>query len=246
MKKLRRMEHGEVLTIIYLKMQLASLRNGGVIAFDGFGDSLIEELSLQLDELEDDVRTTVEFLMKCGLMEQVKSTDSYILSEAVQNTGSESDSAARMRALRDRKTSQCDAREREEEEKSREDSEREREKDPAAAPPALARDDNDLILLSDADYDQLRTELGESELSRVISYLSGYCRLHGKVYPDWPFAIRKASREGWGLSSSKPGSKGGADFQPTADRIQKNNAWLDGFLEKQKESKDWGLKTTKL
>lgn len=30
MKKLRRMERGEVLTIVYLKMQLSSLRNGGV------------------------------------------------------------------------------------------------------------------------------------------------------------------------------------------------------------------------
>ena len=44
MKKLRRMEHGETLTIIYLKMQLASLRNGGVIAFEGLGDSFADEL----------------------------------------------------------------------------------------------------------------------------------------------------------------------------------------------------------
>lgn len=108
MKKLRRMERGEALTIIYLKMQLASLRNGGVIAFEGLGDSLTEELSLQLDESENDVCATVEFLMKCGLMEQIESTDTYMLPRAIQNTGSESDSAARMRALRDRKTSQCD------------------------------------------------------------------------------------------------------------------------------------------
>lgn len=78
MKKLRRMERGEALTIIYLKMQLASLRNGGVIAFEGLGDSLTEELSLQLDESENDVCATVEFLMKCGLMEQIESTDTYI------------------------------------------------------------------------------------------------------------------------------------------------------------------------
>lgn len=185
MKKLRRMDRGETLTIIYLKMQLASLRNGGVIAFEGLGDSFAEELSLQLDELEDDVRVTVEFLARCGLMEQVDGADAYILPGAIENTGSESDSAARMRALRERSSShcdgkallsdgasQCDDRDREKKEEKR-NQRKEREQDEAAEPPAPARDDNDLILLSDADYNQLREELGENELSRVISYLSG-------------------------------------------------------------------------
>lgn len=108
MKKLRRMDRGETLTIIYLKMQLASLRNGGVIAFEGFGDSFAEELSLQLDEQEDDVRVTVEFLTRCGLMEQVDGADTYILPGAIENTGSEGDSAARVRAFRERKTLQSD------------------------------------------------------------------------------------------------------------------------------------------
>lgn len=253
MKKLHRMEHGEVLTIIYLKMQLASLRNGGAIAFEGMDGSFAEELSYQIDEPEQDVQTTVDFLIRYGLMEQVRGGDIYILPKAVENTGSETDSAAHMRELRARASSQCD-----DSASHCSDIKRESIEDlysehiqmgegesAAAAPPSLARDDNDLVLLSDADYDQLRTELGESELSRVISYLSGYCRLHGKVYPDWPFAIRKASVEGWGISSSKPGSKGGTDFQPTADRIQKNNAWLDSFLEQQKKPK-WNLNTTKL
>lgn len=249
MKKLRRMERGEILTIIYLKMQLASLRNGGVIAFEGFGDSFAEELSLQLDEREEDVSSTVEFLVKCGLMEQIESTDSYILPEAIRSTGSEGDSAARVRAFREKKALQCNDdslqseealhcndREREEKKKSREDSEREREKDPAAAPPALARDSRNLIFLDEAQYSSLIADLGEPELERCVSYLSEYCSTHGKSYKDWPTMIRKASRERWGVSSSKPGSKGGADFQPTADRIQKNNDWLDAFLAEQRKN----------
>lgn len=136
--------------------------------------------------------------------------------------------------------------EREEKEKSREDSEREREKDPAATPPSLARDSRNMIYLDDAQYQGLIADLGEQEVIRCIEYLSEYCSTHGKSYKDWPTMIRKASREGWGLSSSKPGSKGGTDFQPTADRIQKNNEWLDSFLGQQKRPKDWGLKTTKL
>lgn len=248
MKKLRRMERGEILTIIYLKMQLASLRNGGVIAFEGFGDSFAEELSLQLDEREEDVSSTVEFLVKCGLMEQIDSTDSYILPEAIRSTGSEGDSAARVRAFRERKALQCNddslqieealhCNDRERVEKKREDSER--EGDSAATPPARSRDGNNLIFLSDTDYDQLRDDLGESELSRVILYLSDYCRLHKKTYPDWPFVIRKASRERWGIKPSNSTSTP-ESLQPTADRIRKNNDWLDSFLAKQAEAKSGG------
>ena len=123
--------------------------------------------------------------------------------------------------------------EREEKKKSREDSEREREKDPAAAPPALARDSRNLIFLDDEQYWGLVADLGEQELNRCISYLSEYCSMHNRPYKDWDAAIRKAARDGWGLSSSKPGSKGGADFQPTPERIQKNNDWLDAFLAEQ-------------
>lgn len=247
MKKLRRMERGEILTIIYLKMQLASLRNGGVIAFEGFGDSFAEELSLQLDELEEDVSSTVEFLVKCGLMEKIESTDSYILPEAIQSTGSEGDSAARVRAFRERKALQCNddslqseealhCNDRERVEKKREDSESdlEREGDSAATPPPLARDSRSLIFLNDVQYQGLVADLGEPELKRCVGYLSEYCSTHGKSYKDWPTMIRKASREGWGKPSpTKPGSDGGTNFQPDATRIQKNNDWLDAFLAEQ-------------
>lgn len=249
MKKLRRMEHGEVLTIIYLKMQLVSLRNGGAIAFEGLGGTFAEELSLQIDEPEEDVATTVDFLSRCGLMEQVNGGDLYILPKAIENTGSEGDSAARVRAFRERKALQCNDdslqsnevlqcndREREEKKKSREDSEREREKDPAASPPPLARDGRNIIFLNNEQYQGLVADLGEQEVKRCIEYLSEYCSTHGKSYKDWPTMIRKASREKWGLPSPKPAGKGGADFQPTADRIQKNNDWLDEFLAEQRKN----------
>ncbi len=247
MKKLRRMDHGEVLTIIYLKMQLASLRNGGAIAFEGLGGTFAEELSLQIDEPEEDVATTVDFLSKYGLIEQANGGDLYILPKAVENTGSESDSAARMRAFRGRETShcdgkaslndeasQCDARERKEEKRKEGEPEREGEGDSAAAPPAPARDSRKLIFLDDGQYSALVAELGADEVARCISYLSEYCSMKGRSYKDWDAAIRRASREGWGLSTQKSAAAGGADFQPDAARIQKNNDWLDRFLEKQK------------
>lgn len=252
MKKLRRMDHGEVLTIIYLKMQLASLRNGGAIAFEGMDGSLAEELAYQIDEPEQDVETTINFLMRFGLMEQVDGADMYILPCAVANTGSESDSAARMRALRERQASQCDGSaslcsdiKRESREKQIQSHIQKGEGDVAAEPPAPTRDSRDLIFLDDAQYSALVADLGEREVKRCIDYLSEYCSMHNKKYGDWDAAIRKCSREQWGIKPS--GTPG--DFQPSADRIKENNDWLDKFLaEQQKKNgvKDWGAKTTKL
>lgn len=246
MKKLRRMDHGETLTIIYLKMQLASLRNGGAIAFEGMDGSLAEELSYQIDEPEQDVETTINFLIRFGLMEQVDGADMYILPGAVANTGSESDSAARMRALRERQASHCDGGaslcsdiKRESRKEIYIEPDREGEPDAAATPPAPARDENGLIFLADKDYEALQTELGTAELKRVIQYLSTYCRTNGKQYKDWPFVIRRASREGWGKPDPGKGASKtispGTDLQPTQDRIQKNNDWLDAFLAEQQE-----------
>ena len=120
-KKLRLMDRGEIYTIVYLKMQLESLSNNGIIVFEGVGDSFSEELAFQIDEREEDVRATVEFLAKHGLLIQLSETENF-LPQAVENTGSESSSARRMRELRERESSQssfgashCDARDKREE-----------------------------------------------------------------------------------------------------------------------------------
>lgn len=101
MKKLRRMAGGDTYTIIYLKMQLLSLRADGILMFENVEDSFEEELALQLDETIEDVQMTVLFLKKHGLIEGL-SENEHILPEAVQNMDSESVSAARMRNMRER------------------------------------------------------------------------------------------------------------------------------------------------
>ena len=105
-KKLRRIAGGDTYTIIYLEMLLISLKNEGIIEFEGVESNLCEELSLALNEQEDDVSVTVQFLLKHGLAEMTEG-DSLLLPEAVLNTGSEGASAERMRKLRGKASVQC-------------------------------------------------------------------------------------------------------------------------------------------
>ena len=67
-KKLRRMAGGDTYTIIYLKMQLLSLRNEGIIPFENVEDTFDKELALKLDEATDDVQVTLLFLQKHNLI----------------------------------------------------------------------------------------------------------------------------------------------------------------------------------
>ena len=48
-KKLRRMAGGDTYTIIYLKMQLLSLQNGGKLVYEGIEDDFVNELALNID-----------------------------------------------------------------------------------------------------------------------------------------------------------------------------------------------------
>lgn len=106
-KKLRKIAGGDTYTIIYLKMLLVSLKNDGKLFFDGVEENFCEELALELDEQEENVRVTVQFLMSQGLLKLMDETE-YELTECSKMVGSESASAERMRRLRDKKASQCD------------------------------------------------------------------------------------------------------------------------------------------
>ena len=106
-KKLRRIAGGDTYTIIYLKMLLVSLKNEGKLFFDGVEENFTEEVALELDEEEENVKVTVQFLMAQGLLQLIDESE-YELTECSRMVGSESASAERMRRLRDKKTSQCD------------------------------------------------------------------------------------------------------------------------------------------
>lgn len=106
-KKLRKIAGGDTYTIIYLKMLLISLKNEGKLFFDGVEENFAEEVALELDEEEENVKVTVRFLMAQGLLQLIDESE-YELTECSRMVGSESASAERMRRLRDKKASQCD------------------------------------------------------------------------------------------------------------------------------------------
>ncbi len=113
-KKLRRIAGGDTYVIIFLKMMLLVINTNGILEFEGIEKTLEDELSLKLDEDENNVKVVLAFLSSNGELEEV-SDEAFLLQRVPDLVGKEGDSADRMRKLRERKnigelsqTSQCD------------------------------------------------------------------------------------------------------------------------------------------
>lgn len=100
-KKLRRMAGGDTYVIIYLKMQLKAMKTDGILTWRGYEQDFVEELAIDLDESPDDVRVCLAYLVSCGLAE-TEDRINFFFPYAVENTGSETSAAERMRKMRER------------------------------------------------------------------------------------------------------------------------------------------------
>lgn len=113
-KKLRSVAGGDTYTIIYLKMQLKSINNEGILTYEGIEDTFAEELALDIDEDVENVKMTLAYLQRYNMIEQV-SSENFLLNEVLDCIGSETDSAERVRKhreikkLEEQKTLQCNA-----------------------------------------------------------------------------------------------------------------------------------------
>lgn len=101
-KKLRKIAGGDTYTIIYLKLQLLSIREEGKLYFEGIEENFEEEMALALDEEVDNIKITLLYLKNNDLIEIVSKYE-YFLPEVFNSLGSESDTAERMRQYRARK-----------------------------------------------------------------------------------------------------------------------------------------------
>ena len=101
-KRLRKIAGGDTYTIIYLKMLLRSIMSDGKLYFDGLEDDFASELALDLDEKEENVQITIQYLLKSGLLEMC-SDEEYYLPDTKDSTGCETAAASRMRRCRAKK-----------------------------------------------------------------------------------------------------------------------------------------------
>lgn len=218
-KKLRSIAGGDTHTIIYLKMMLLSLKDEGKLYFEGVEDNFASEIALALDEDAENVKLTLAFLQRHGLIE-ICDDDEYQLTEVPTIIGSETASAMRVREHRERKKAdrllQCNTPETdgnnlkqvcsvEREKEIERDKELEKEgegekKTPAHA--AYGKFNN--ILLSDAELDSLKKELPD-KWEYYIDRLSVHIASSGKKYNNHAATIYKWAQEDIQKSAPKRG-----------------------------------------
>ena len=216
-KKLRSIAGGDTHTIIYLKMMLLSLKDEGKLYFEGVEDNFASEIALALDEDAENVKLTLAFLQRHGLIE-IGDDDEYQLTEVPTNIGSETASAMRVREHRERKKEsrllQCNTSETgcnnlkqicsvEREKEIERDKELEKEGEgETPAPAAYGRFNN--VFLSDAELDSLKSELPD-KWEYYIDRLSVHIASSGKQYRNHAATIYKWAQEDAGKTTPKKG-----------------------------------------
>lgn len=101
-KRLRKMPGGDTLVLIYERLLLLSLKTDGILTFHGYEQDLAEELALDLDEEIDSVRAVLIYMQGHDLIHEIE-PNRYQLEGVLEMTGSESDSAERVRRYRERR-----------------------------------------------------------------------------------------------------------------------------------------------
>lgn len=109
-RALRRLPQGDSLVIVYLKMQLKTLKTEGIFHYERVMPDCTAELALAIDEDVNVTKLALEALIRFGVIERMDNDDLLLL--AMQKfIGSEGSSAKRMRELREKHKqglSQCD------------------------------------------------------------------------------------------------------------------------------------------
>ena len=191
MRRLRKISAGGTYTIIYLKLLLLSLRDEGKLYFEKVDESFIKELALVIDEAEDDIALTLQYLERVGLLEAI-TEDEYFLTELPNLIGTETDWAAKKRRYREQRkvltdrtmSSPCLLGVRQEKEKEIDielEKEGEKEKDKILPPILYGEYQN--IRLTDEEYQKLQRKL-QAHTDTMIEKLSRYIKSSGKDYQD--------------------------------------------------------------
>lgn len=102
-KFLRSQPDGDKMTIVYLQLQLKTLKTEGVLKYDKLLPSCNEEIAFDLGEPIELINNTISLLKKLNLVEELDNESLYLT--AVKDViGSETKAAERMRKMRSEKT----------------------------------------------------------------------------------------------------------------------------------------------
>jgi predicted phage replisome organizer len=231
-KKLRKLAGGDTFTIIYLKMQLLATPTEGVLTYTGLEETVAEEIALDIDEDPENVKITLQYLLKTGLCEMINEKELF-LPFVVDNTGSEGSSAKRVREFRSRqKALQCNTSvtdvkpivngEIEIEKEIEKDKEIYIEKNSKVK---HKYGEFKHVTLTDDQYQKLVEDYGEAALLEGIKNVDEYCEEKGKTYKNYNLTLRK-----WGIKS-RPLPKHDLPPEESIDPEEeaKQKAWEEGF-----------------
>lgn len=176
-KKLRNIAGGDTYTVIYLKMQLLSLKNGGKIYYEAVEEDFVNELALELDEKVDNVRVTLLFLEKYNLIELVNESE-YSMPNVVNNIESASANAMRVRKHRQKEQIELSP-ENSQIEIYKQEEQRE-EKKPISAKTKYA----DNVRMFSEQFQKLTEDYGATATKWMIEKLDSYKGSKGRAYKD--------------------------------------------------------------
>lgn len=220
-KALRRLDGGDTMAVIYMRMQLSSLKSEGVIPFSGLCETAADELALDMNEEPEVVRRTLEALQRFGLVE-VLEAGTVFLPTVPECTGSMSDSAERMRRLRQR-ASQCDADESQCADKVTKETNQvtQESAQPKEAPPKPKKTKRqkadpekvkyaEFVTMTEAEYVKLAEAYGKTGADRMVEILDNYKGANGKRYTsdyrailNWVVSRYKEEQERRGVKVTK-------------------------------------------
>lgn len=205
-KKLRKVAGGDTYTIIFLKLQLLSLKTDGLLEFIGLEEDFGEELALTIDEDANNVNFVLMYLKKIGWLKE-ESDNIYSLPNTIENIGSETAAANRMRKMRNNTVTtlqsnvtmlqKCSTDIEIDKEQDIE-SDLEGESEPNGSTPTLSPKkrktirhsygEYDNVLLSDDELEKLKIEI--PDYNSYIENLSSYIASTGKKYKSHYATIR--------------------------------------------------------
>lgn len=202
-KKLRKIAGGDTYTIIYLKMQLLSLQDEGLLYYDGVEDTFEEEIALQIDEDVEDVKITIGFLLRHQLLKQEESNE-YQLPETINSIGSETASTIRSRKSREKQkvlqsnndATKCNI---------EIDIEKDIDIDKKENNKRKSYGEFKRVKLNDKEYDKLIKDYGKDFIDKQIQLLDEYVESNNNKnkYSNYNLVLRKSIRDNWFKNNKK-------------------------------------------